>query len=75
MLSAEDTLAMLEAMRDDAVKESEEHEHAGRDDEAYYWEGWADGLDTLSKHMKTNVKVTCFPTGNCKCHPVKFVRR
>jgi len=56
-------------MEKEADKESDMEDSAGNSGLASFWEGWAGGLQTLRHHIGTGVKVTCFPLGNCACHP------
>lgn len=63
-LTASETLAMIGRMAALADETAEDEPW----DEAY-WEGWAESLRTLAQHIRTGVKVTCFPAGSCACHP------
>jgi hypothetical protein len=63
-LTTDETLAMIERMAElaDATAQDEPWDEK-------YWDGWAEGLRTLAQHIRTGVKVTCFPVGSCQCHP------
>jgi hypothetical protein len=50
VLNAEDILVMIEAMARQA------EDDAG--DEEGYWDGWADGLRSLARHIRTGVKAS-----------------
>jgi hypothetical protein len=67
-LNLEETLAMAEVMAALADKD------AGVDEDAGYWDGWADGLRQLLSHQRSGVKATCFPIGSCACHPFRIGR-
>lgn len=65
-LTTDETLAMIKVMaalaRDEADTETDDG----------YWDGWAAGLEQLAKHITAGVKPTCFPIGNCTCHPLEI---
>lgn len=75
LLSVDETLEMIESMVRDANKDCDHAEASGDVKETAFWEGWAGGLETLRQHMKTDVKVSCFPVGSCTCHPFTIERR
>ena len=82
----DEALEMLGSMASEADRDAEEEDQradecwrAGNDEGAHacqeraqFWDGWAEGLRTLENHIRTGVKVTCFPLGNCSCHPLNL---
>jgi hypothetical protein len=60
VLTTDETLAMIAAMVRDVER---------KEPDTDYWDGWVGGLETLASHIRGGVKTTCFPAGNCSCHP------
>ena len=74
MLDMAETLKMLDRMHELAREDEEAAEAQDDEKQAEYWEGFGDALFTLRQHIRTGVKVSCFPVGNCECHPFKINR-
>jgi hypothetical protein len=74
----EDIVALAMSMQTEAEDDAEQFYAEGGEEvnvttgnlESRYWDGWAEGLDTLLNHIKSHVKVSCFPIGSCTCHPL-----
>lgn len=69
-----DALALMQSMEADAERDCAMMEHQGHEKMTTWWEAWSAALWTLRHHIETGVKVTCFPIGNCRCHPLKTGR-
>lgn len=74
-LTVDETVAMINSMAMLAGQDSDRLEKDEDYEASAYWEGWADGLLLLKKHIESGIKVSCFPLGSCQCHPLKLARQ
>lgn len=73
--SLEEVIELAGSMASSAARDGQEAEDRGDHLEAAFWEGWEGGLETLLTHIRTGVKLSCFPVGSCSCHPFVIARK